>query len=123
MSSPQQLITRRTGDWWQDGRRNWCAYCGIAIAPTPSGKAVRKATQDHVVSRAHKGRAVTVPACQPCNQAKGKHALADFLLSPHLHLAREKQRPNRWSMSDLWLVMALASVEQARSLSEKPQPD
>jgi hypothetical protein len=117
LNSPQQLITKRTGDWWKDDRRNWCAYCGIAISATPVGKTVRKATRDHVVSRVHRGKAVTVPACQPCNQAKGNHALADFLLSPYLGAARAKKRPNQWSMSTLWLAMALASVEQARSLS------
>jgi hypothetical protein len=115
LSSPQQLITKRTGDWWQDDRRNWCAYCGIAISNDPKGKA-RKFTKDHVLSRRHGNRQVTIPACQQCNTKKGKLPLSEFLLSTDFEQERAKKRPQRWHLRDLWLVMALASVEQARSL-------
>jgi hypothetical protein len=61
---------------------------------------------------------VTIPACQPCNQAKGSRALADFLNSPYFVQARGKKLPKQWSLRDLWLAMALAAVEQARSVSK-----
>ena len=119
MADPAALIARRTGDWWQDDRRNWCAYCGIAVKPKGAvAKGQEIATRDHVMPRAHKGRHVTIPACQPCNREKGATGLPAFLLSDYFSKRRDSARPNRWPLRDLWLVMALAAVEQARSESE-----
>jgi hypothetical protein len=57
---------------------------------------------------------VTIPSCRECNIKKGASGLPEFLLSTHFAKVRGKERPNRWSLRDLWLVMALAAVEQAR---------
>ncbi|MEW9808134.1 HNH endonuclease [Mesorhizobium marinum] len=75
----------------------------------------RKRTYDHVIPRAHKGRHVTIPACRPCNATKGKTGLPEFMTSEYFSSIRKKRKPNQWSLRDLWLVMALAAVEQARS--------
>lgn len=115
-ANPIQLISRRTGNWWADDRRNWCAYCGDTLEGQTNG--APKATRDHVVPKAHKGRHITVPACRPCNQAKANRSLPEFMLTQHFIKVRELARPHQWLLRDLWLVMALASVEQARSLSE-----
>ncbi|MBP0440914.1 HNH endonuclease [Tianweitania sediminis] len=115
-ANPIALISRKTGNWWADDRRHWCAYCGDKL----EGKAgsTPKATRDHVLPRAHLGRHVTIPACRPCNQAKANTSLPDFLLTPYFASVRARERSTRWPLRDLWLVMALAAVEQARSLSD-----
>jgi len=113
VSDPAALIARRTGDWWQDDRRNWCAYCGVAIVRGDASTA--KATRDHVISRVHKGRHVTIPSCRPCNTKKGKSGLPEFMLSDYFASVRKAGTPHQWSLRDLWLVMAMAAVEQARS--------
>ncbi len=112
-TGPAALISRRTGDWWQDDRRNWCAYCGSGLGKENATNGKR--TRDHVIPRAHKGRHVTIPACQPCNVQKGKVGLPEFMLTDYFSSVRATRKPNRWSLCDLWLVMALAAVEQARS--------
>jgi hypothetical protein len=114
-ADPAALITRKTGDWWQDDRRNWCAYCGVSLGENTDAGSKRKRTYDHVIPRAHKGRHVTIPACQPCNANKGKTGLPEFMVGDYFSSIRQKKRPNQWSLRDLWLVMALAAVEQARS--------
>ena len=117
-NAPQALISRKTGDWWNDNRRNWCAYCGIAIADKPAGETVREATRDHVVRRAHKGRHTTIPACKECNGARGASDLPEFMLTKYFESVRIRKSSNQWSLRDLWLAMALAAVEQARSVSK-----
>ncbi len=112
-ADPAALIVRKTGDWWQDDRRNWCAYCGVALSRKDS--ALEKPTRDHIISRMHKGRHVTIPSCRPCNTNKGKYGLPEFMLSKYFVTVRQAKRPNQWSLRDLWLVMAMAAVEQARS--------
>lgn len=114
VTEPIALIKRRTGDWWQDDRRHWCAYCGVPIK-NEAGKPAAAPTKDHVLPKAHKGRHVTIPACKPCNQKKGNTMLPDFLLTDYFSRARQKRRANQWSLVDLWLVMAMAAVEQART--------
>lgn len=111
------MIARRTGDWWKDERRHWCAYCGDKLAPkaqTPTGRF----TRDHVIPRKHKGRHITIPACQPCNAAKADKGLPEFMLTPYFQDARGKARPHRWLMRDLWLVIALAAVHQAKDTAD-----
>lgn len=112
-NDPSNLITRKTGDWWSDDRRNWCAYCGTQIAKEAAGK-VEMRTKDHVIPRAHGGTHVKIPACRPCNQQKAATGMPQFLLSDYFAKVRRRKRPNSWSLRDLWLVMALAAVEQAR---------
>jgi len=116
-AEPIALLKQRTGDWWQDERRHWCAYCGKAVAKKPENNA-SPLTRDHVIPRAHKGRHVTIPACKPCNQKKGNAGMPDFLLSDYFSAARQKRRPNQWSLANLWLVLAMAAVEQARTQAE-----
>lgn len=112
---PALLITRKTGDWWQDDRRNWCAYCGCGLArQSGSGAAGGRASRDHVMPRAHKGRHITIPACVECNGAKKNLGLPEFMLTAYFAKVRERNRPNQWTLRDLWLVTALAAVEQAR---------
>ena len=83
MGKASKALLIRPTDWWKDGRRHWCAYCGIAIRSNPVGENVAKATYDHVVSRVHKGRHVTLPACLECNRAKSNTPLPDFLISEY----------------------------------------
>jgi hypothetical protein len=118
-ADPVALITKKTGDWWQDDRRNWCAYCGVSLGNTADANFKRKRTYDHVIPRAHKGRHVTIPACLPCNANKGKTGLPEFMVGDYFSSIRQTRNPNQWSLRDLWLVMALAAVEQARSAAEE----
>ncbi len=111
-ADPASLIHRKTGSWWTDDRRNWCAYCGTAILRSRQNKA--NATRDHVIPRAHKGRHVTIPCCKPCNAAKAAQSLPEFMLSRYFETVRSKPSERRWPLRDLWLVVALAAVEQAR---------
>jgi 5-methylcytosine-specific restriction endonuclease McrA len=111
-TNPAALINRKTGDWWADERRNWCAYCGVAIA-NEAGK-LPSATRDHVVPRAHKGRHVTIPCCRACNRQKADRGLPEFMLTAYFAGVRSEKRERQWPLRDLWLVVALAAVEQAR---------
>lgn len=112
---PVELISRKTGDWWQDERRRWCAYCGrqmrLRKGPSP---ALTGATRDHVIPRAHQGRFVTVPCCRECNQAKGSSSLPEFLCSEYFVKVRGIKRPSQWPLRDLWLAVAMEAVMQAR---------
>jgi hypothetical protein len=115
LKNPVELIARKTGDWWQDERRKWCAYCGRQMrhrkGPSP---AATGATRDHVLPRAHDGGFVTVPSCRECNQAKGKLSLPEFLGSDFFSKARAVRRPTQWPLRDLWLALAMEAVMQAR---------
>lgn len=112
-ADPAVLISRKTGDWWKDERRNWCAYCGIGLTEGSAPEKTRL-TRDHVIPRAHKGRHVTIPCCRECNVKKGKAGLPEFMQTQHFGSVREAKLPNQWSLCDLWLVVAWAAVEQAR---------
>lgn len=120
------LLQTELGDWWQDDRRYWCAYCGIPMRqrfglgrPIPD----TKATRDHLVPKAHGGSGLTIPACQGCNHSKGVLSLAEFLCSPHFAEVRRRKHRNKWSVRDLWLASALASLQQAEKLLKPPVPD
>ncbi|PZO75640.1 MAG: hypothetical protein DI629_16845 [Mesorhizobium amorphae] len=115
--APDSLIVRRTGDWWNDERRHWCAYCGGALTKGTSAAGKQRSTRDHVVSRQHKGRHITIPACQPCNTAKSNLGMPEFMLTPYFGKVRARTAPHRWALRDLWLVVALAAVHQARDAS------
>lgn len=114
-ADPIALIKQRTSDWWQDHRRNWCAYCGVEVrSAKPAQLANNSATRDHVIPRKHSGRHITIPSCRECNAKKGALGLPEFMLTDYFAAKRQERRPNQWSLRDLWLVMALAAVEQAR---------
>jgi hypothetical protein len=129
-ADPISLIHKRAGKWWKDGRQEWCAYCGVKLTAKQNDLSHR--TQDHVLPKVHRAagsRDVTIPACRQCNQAKAQKTIPEFLLSRHFKKVRRSPKPNQWPLQDLWLIMALASTEQARSLSRdwpadksKPHP-
>ena len=111
------LLSDALGDWWNDDRRNWCAYCGIAMRrrgvtgkPTPP----QKKTKDHVIPKAHNGGLVTIPSCRECNQAKDKKSLPEFLLSEYFAEKRTRKHRNQWPVANLWMVAALAAMRRAR---------
>ncbi|MBX3597445.1 MAG: hypothetical protein KF874_07735 [Rhizobiaceae bacterium] len=107
------------GDWWQDERRNWCAYCGVEMfrwcgkgSMPPS-----QATRDHVISRAHRGGCLTIPACRACNEAKGSRFLAEFLDSDYLKTKRKSENPHCWPIEALWAVAGISAIRTALNLS------
>lgn len=111
-------VSRALGSWWQDERRNWCAYCGIPMRkraakgePLPP----TKATRDHVIPKAHKGGRVTIPACRECNAAKGTMSLPEFLGSEHFRLRRTRKHRHQWSIHSLWAVSGLAALKCAEA--------
>ncbi len=114
--SAEKLI----GSWWQDDRRNWCAYCGIPMrqrkpkgTPAPNSMA----TRDHIVPKAHKGGLLTLPACRECNAAKGRLSLPEFIESEYFSAKRAKRHRHQWPIADLWFVVALASLKKSNSVS------
>jgi hypothetical protein len=112
------LIRRKTGDWWQDERSRFCAYCGVPLLCDPQAVSGRRRTRDHVVPRCD-GVDVTVPSCRSCSQAKGERSIAEFVTSEFFLKRRGKHPETEWSMRDLWLVMALASVTLAHRHSDE----
>jgi 5-methylcytosine-specific restriction endonuclease McrA len=119
---PDRLIQQKTGGFWSEARRSWCAYCGIAISDTAKPDDETRLSRDHLIPRAHKGGFVTVPCCHACNAAKGSMSLPEFMITPYFEAARAVQRPNRASLRDLWLGIALAAVYRARAL-EREDPE
>jgi len=112
------LLSDALGNWWQDDRRKWCAYCGIAMklrcakgVPIPP----QKATRDHVIPRKHRGGLVTIPACRACNEAKGAMSVPEFLFSNYFAEKRRHKHRNQWPVEHLWIVSALAAVKRSRA--------
>ena len=126
-SKPVELIRRKTGDWWQDERRHWCAYCGVRLNYDRLDKGPTRATRDHVVPKPlrisdgqPKSPHLTIPACQCCNQKRGARQLPEFFFSARFRKVRARGKPEHaWSLRDLWLVAALAAVHQAYTLSDE----
>ncbi len=115
---PVKLIRRKTGDWWQDERRDWCAYCGKKLDWAMNGPGrTPQATRDHVIPKSH-GGGITIPSCAGCNRAKATRSAAEFLTSAYFAQNRGK-RSTQWSLRDLWLVMAMASVDLAHRHSDE----
>lgn len=112
-SEPDMLIRRKTGDWWQDDRRNWCAYCGVKLDWEKNGDGKQRASRDHVIPKSNGGR-VTIPSCVSCNKAKANRSAAEFLSSKYFAQNRGKRSKTEWSLRDLWLVMAMEAVLQAK---------
>ncbi|MBX4902981.1 HNH endonuclease [Rhizobium bangladeshense] len=91
------LLQRELGDWWQDDRRHWCAYCGIPMRqqfglgrPIPD----TKATRDHLVPKAHGSGGLTIPACHGCNRSKGALSLAESV-QPALRRSEAAKTPQQ----------------------------
>jgi 5-methylcytosine-specific restriction endonuclease McrA len=115
---PIKLIRRKTGDWWQGERQHWCAYCGKKLDWDRNRPGQQQhATRDHVIPRSH-GGSITIPSCTGCNKAKGGRSTAEFINSPYFAQNRGK-RATEWSLRDLWLVMAMASVDLAHRCSDE----
>ncbi|MGE0674990.1 MAG: HNH endonuclease [Methylibium sp.] len=115
----ETTVSRLLGAWWQDDRRNWCAYCGIPMrkrhpqgTPLPS----TRATRDHVIPRAHKGGLVTIPACRGCNATKGARSLPEFICSEEFESLRKNRHRHQWPVDQLWAVAGLASLRKAAAL-------
>ena len=119
---PVKLIQKKTGDWWQDERHHWCAYCGAKLdwGKNTRGKKPH-ATRDHVIPKSY-GGSVTIPSCMGCNKAKGRRSAAEFINSPYFAQNRGK-RSTEWSLRDLWLVMAMASIHLAQRHSDEWRGD
>ncbi|MCV0352360.1 MAG: HNH endonuclease [Nitratireductor sp.] len=110
------------GLWWQDDRRNWCAYCGIPMrrrAATGTRLPPTKATRDHVVPRVHASGLLTLPCCLECNQAKGKQSLPEFLSGPYFNQKRMKKHRNQWPLAHLWFVAGLAYFRKSELIAQK----
>lgn len=118
-SEPIKLIQQKTGDWWRDERRNWCAYCGCGLQ-WDKNRAGRNqhASRDHVIAKS-RGGTLTIPCCVSCNRAKKNRSVADFLTSPEFDKIRSENAAKGWSLRDLWLVMAMASVNLAHRHSDE----
>jgi 5-methylcytosine-specific restriction endonuclease McrA len=120
-SEAAALLQRELGNWWLDDRRHWCAYCGIPMRRRfGPGRTLpnTKATRDHVVPKAHGSGGLTIPACLGCNRSKGALSLAEFLCSSHFAEVRRQRHRNKWSVRDLWLASALASLQQAEKVTD-----
>lgn len=114
-SNPIRLIERKVGNFHHESRRDWCAYCGVAIKEVKGrGKPSDAKTKDHVIPKAHGGRDVTVPCCHECNRQKGTLSLPEFMTTPYFDSIRSAKRSTALSLRDLWLAMALAAVHQAK---------
>jgi hypothetical protein len=118
-ADPAALISRKTGDWWQDDRRNWCAYCGEPIDFAANKAGIANATRDHVIPRSHKTGGVKIPACLPCNRARKAQSLPEFLASAYFDAVRKEKPARAWPLQNLWLVLAYAAVEQAQRHSDE----
>lgn len=109
-------VTTLLGSWWQDDRRNWCAYCGIPMRKRAAkGQTIppTKSTRDHIINKAHEGGGVTIPACLACNAAKGPLSLPEFLRSEHFGAIRQRKHRNKWPLHALWAVSGLAALKRA----------
>jgi len=110
---PVELIARKTGNWWQDDRRNWCAYCGKKLLWERNTAGRQGASRDHVLPKSN-GGGITIPSCVGCNKAKADRSAAEFLTSKYFAQNRGKRPETEWSLRDLWLVMAMEAVLQAK---------
>ena len=127
LPDPIDLISRKTGNWWTDDRRNWCAYCGVKLSYGSCSVEPSSATRDHISPKPFrktgsqpKSPHITIPACRCCNQKRGARHLAEFFGSARFRKVRANGKPEKaWSLRDLWLVAALAAVYQAYELSDE----
>lgn len=104
------------GDWWQDDRRNWCAYCGIPMRRSGRKLSVQPpslATRDHVIPKAHNGGRLTIPACRECNVAKGAMSLPEYLVSRQFLAKRKNRHRHQWPVGVLWATSGIAALKIA----------
>lgn len=108
--------------WWQDDRRNWCAYCGIPmrIKGLKAGEQPLTArTRDHIVPLGLRGGCLTIPACRACNREKGHMSLQAFLMTDYFKAVRKRKHRNQWPVQDLLLASAAATIRAALRVSER----
>lgn len=116
----QQAATNLLGDWWQDDRRNWCAYCGIPMrkrSPQGAPQPPTLATRDHVIPKAHHGGLLTIPSCKECNTAKGTMSVPEYLESESFKIRRHNKHKHQWPESTLWAVSGIAALKRASALA------
>ncbi len=120
------LLPGSVGGWWQDDRRNWCAYCGIRMrrrkGPSP---APTHASRDHIVPRVPKRRAITIPACRRCNGKKARLPLSDFVKTDYFTAIRARRHPTQWPLEALTAVEAKAFtflLRQTKPAAGQPMP-
>lgn len=109
--------------WWQDDRKNWCAYCGIPMRTKglKAGEQPPSArTRDHVIPLGLKGGHLTVPCCRACNVAKKDMSLQAFLLTPYFEMVRRKKHRHKWPVRDLLLASAAAAIRAAKHYAPPP---
>ena len=109
------LLAEVLGNWWNDDRRHWCAYCRIRMRlRAEKGKPIpdTKSTRDHVIPRKHKGGLITIPACRACNVAKGVLSLQEFLLSAHFVKVRKHSHKNQWPLDPSLARCSCGIVEE-----------
>jgi hypothetical protein len=106
-----RLTWKKIDDCWSDGRRFWCAFCGIPMKRR--GVSETSATRDHIVPKAHGGRFVTIPACRKCNQAKADMSLDAFLESDYFAAVRKHRHRHQWPFHELWYALAREAIRQA----------
>ncbi|PHQ88374.1 MAG: hypothetical protein COB48_15115 [Pseudoalteromonas sp.] len=121
INNSYKLICREIDGWWKDGRRHWCAYCGIPMkrrCAVGSKIPPQKATRDHVIPKVYEGSGVTIPCCRSCNQAKGIMSLPKFMAGDYYKTKRKIKHRNKWPESQLWAVVGMSALK--RSLDSGP---
>jgi hypothetical protein len=116
----QQAATSFLGNWWQDDRRNWCAYCGIPTrkrAPRGAPHPPTLATRDHVIPKAHRGGLLTIPSCKACNASKGTLSVPEYLESENFKMRRQAKHKNQWPEYTLWAVAGVAALKRASAMA------
>lgn len=93
---------RHSPSWWQDERKNWCAYCGMAAS-----------TKDHIVPRCV-GGSLKVPSCLVCNRKKKALSLQQFMQTRYFKKQRCAENEKSWTIANLWLAEAVALVKLAK---------
>ena len=118
----QQVAAGFLGSWWQDDRRNWCAYCGIPMrkrAPKGAPQPPTLATRDHVIPKAHNGGLITIPSCRACNASKGAMSVPEYLDSEDFKLRRQNKHKHQWPEYALWAVAGIAALKRAAAMAPK----
>ena len=118
-----QVLAKVLGDWWQDDRRWWCAYCGIPMRrKAGTTQANSLATHDHIIPKAVHGGTLSIPACRECNVAKGATSMPEFLQSPYFKSKRLSKHKQQWPVWQLWFASGLASFKTAAEVVDTKAP-
>lgn len=130
-SQARELLRKELGNWWQDERRRWCAYCGIPmrLRKPAAGQPIppTKSTREHIIPRRDRPEAssspsLTIPACRGCNAAKNMYSLPEFLQSDYFMERRKHRHGNQWPEERLWQVLALAALDFASGTRVEGSP-